>query len=122
MNVDTRSSAASKPNKIDLKAAKTPLVAALEMLFEQDDRWNSVPSPGGATLTRCWDDESADTLVILQPDTAYAWRENPSGNEIMRIKGTSEKIIIAVCEWPGPTAPDAPDGSSHIPSPSGAWT
>ena len=121
MNSDT-SSPSGEPNAAEQNDVRTSLVAALDALFERDEQWTSVPSPGGATLTRSWDDGTADTLVILSPDTAYAWRENANGREIIRLRGTAGKIIGAVSEWPAPGEPGAPDGSEHIPGPSGIWT
>jgi hypothetical protein len=121
MNSDT-STPSGESEAAEEKATQTPLVAALEVLFERDERWSSVPSPGGATLTRGWDDGTADTLLVLSPDTSYAWREDPQGREIIRIRGTAEQMIAAVCEWPAPGEPGAPDGSDHVPGPSGVWT
>ena len=88
----------------DLEDPKTQLVVALESLFERDDRWRPVPSPEGATvtLTRCWREETVDTVVLLSPDTTYAWREDSRGREVERIRGTAEQVIVAVRDWPAP--------------------
>jgi hypothetical protein len=98
------------------------LIAALESLFESDQRWRPLPMPGGATITRSWDDESVDTVVVLSPDTAYAVRDDPHGREIQRIRGTAREVITAVRAWPPPSEPNAPNESGHTPHPSGLWT
>ncbi len=63
-----------------------------------------MPSPVAATvtLTRCWPDETADTVVVLSPDTTYAWRDDPRGREVERIRGSAERVIVAVRDWPAP--------------------
>jgi hypothetical protein len=112
MNSDTGTPAGESDAEVD--DARSALVAALEALFEQDQRWRPVPSPGGATITRCWDDGTADTLLILSPDTAYAWREAPDGRELIRIRDTAEVVLAAAGEW------TAPDGSTDVPGLGGA--
>src|SRR5690348_11520614 len=88
-------------------------IAALETLL-QSGEWRPLPGgPKGAMLSRVWGDGTVDTLLILSPDTAYAWREDPNGVEIVKLRGTAEKMIKAAGGWGGPADPDAHDGTGH---------
>ncbi len=84
-----------------VEAATTRLVVALERLFQQDDQWRPVPSTDGATitLTRHWQDATADT-VALSPDLTYAVRQDPRKQEIARVEGTAVLVVSAVGGWP----------------------
>jgi hypothetical protein len=91
------------------EAAKTQLVFALEWLFKEDDRWRPVPSADSATitLTRCWQDTTADT-VVMSPETTCAVRKDPQGQEVERVTSTAVGVVVAVCGWPVPTLSGLP--------------
>jgi hypothetical protein len=101
MNADTRTPAG--------ETAKTQLVFALEWLFKKDDRWRPVPSADGATitLTRCWQDATAD-MVVMSPEATYAVRKDPKGLEVERVTSSAVGVVVTVCGWPVPTLSGLP--------------
>jgi hypothetical protein len=116
MNSDTSTPAS--------EAAKTRLVVALEWLFKQDNQWRPVPSEDGATitLTRRWTDATADTIA-MSPDTTYAVRTDPQGQQAERVTGTAMRVTATVRLWrhPVPSQSSTPEGTRRVQALSGLW-
>lgn len=89
-------------------SAEDQLVAAMETLLDGDDQWRVVPSPGCVTMTRGWPDGSVDTLMLLSPDSAYAVREDPQGEQPWSMRGTLQQIVGHARRLVAPVHPDAP--------------
>jgi hypothetical protein len=100
--------------------AQARLVNALVALLDYDDRWQITPAPGCLTATRAWPDGSADTLVILSPETAYGRREDPRGRQVWSVRGTVEKIVAAAVDVAPPFALNAPNDRDAA-EPPGEW-
>jgi hypothetical protein len=58
-------------------------------------------------VTRGWPDGSADTLIILSPETAYGLREDPQRRQVWSVRGTVEQIVNAARDLAAPFAPGA---------------
>lgn len=101
--------------------AQARLVNALVALLDYDDRWRVVPSPGCLTVTRAWPDGSADTLIILSPETAYGRREDARRRQVWSVRGTVERIVAAAVDLAPPFAVNAPNDRDCA-EPPGEWT
>jgi hypothetical protein len=103
----------------ELRQAQDELTEILMQVTAPEAGWRVLPSPAGVTLTRGWTDDSADTVIFVSPDSAYALRENSNGQEVWRIRGTARQVADALAELP---APGQPDGSDHRPGPNRTGT
>lgn len=85
-----------------------PIKAAVDSLRADDDRWHVVPAAGMTTLTRAWPDGTVDTLMLLSPDTAYAFCEDPQGGRPWSMRGTLEQIVGHARALVAPDRPERP--------------
>lgn len=81
------------------------VAAALEALFESDERW----MPNGRNVSRTFPDGTTDTLILLSPATAYAVREAPDGSRPWSMgPAPAEHILYHARLLLPPDHPDAP--------------
>lgn len=105
----------------EVSDAETRISDALEALLKKDGTWRVIPSPGCLAVTRGWPDGSADTLIILSPETAYGRREDPGKRQVWQARGSVEEVVAAAREVAAPDAPDAPDDRDSA-EPPGDWS
>lgn len=101
--------------------AQAQIVDALDELFEHDDQWSVVPSPGCLTASRGWPDGSVDTLIILSVNIAYGRREDARQRQVWAVRGTVDQVAALLIDLPAPfepNAPTTPDSSERT----GYWT
>lgn len=101
----------------------TELAELVGKLQDADGRWAVVPSgQGQVSMTRAWPEETVDLIVIVGPGAAYASRYDPTGRELWTLEARPAQAVAAVLNLAPPDTPGAPDGSDHIPRPTGQWT
>ncbi|WP_143229453.1 hypothetical protein [Actinophytocola xanthii] len=76
------------------------LVNALETLQALDHHWCVVAASACLIVTRCLQDGSIDTLIVLSPKEACFIRENWNAGHVWSTTGSLPKVIAAVRELP----------------------
>jgi hypothetical protein len=60
------------------------------------------------TMIREWPDGSVDTLIVLNPDTAYGRRDDSRQQPVKQERGTADEVARVMQNLPAPGAPGAP--------------
>ena len=96
------------PNHVhaETNTAQDRIASALELLAPE--QWVITSVPGMVTATRGWSDQSRDTVIVLDPDNAYARRDDHSGNLVWQTRGAVETVTAAIQALPSPRSPCAP--------------
>jgi hypothetical protein len=84
---------------------------ALRALRELISAGGWQPTHGGPAMRvyiRPWPDNSADSLMFSDPDTAYAERVNPNGEPVWQLTGTVTETVAALRALPTPDEPNTP--------------
>jgi hypothetical protein len=93
-------------------SADDQLIAALEALFLDDERWKPKSATGVTMVQRSWPDGTVDTLILLSPASAYAVREDAQGGRPWSMGPAPAEQIVGHARKLLP--PDDPNASKPL--------